>query len=229
MTVLLAAAVIPPIYLMVYIYRKDKIEKEPAGLIVRLFIFGCVSMIAAALVESVLFEQLAGVVNPNSIGYLLIEYFLCVGLVEEFLKYAALRLASWRNPAFNYCFDGVVYSVAAAMGFAALENISYIGVYGLSVALTRAVTAIPLHCICGIFRGYYYGMAKYHLRKGRRDRSSRNRWLAILIPTLIHGFYDFCAASGIQALIPVFWVNLIVLDILALRAVNRYARLDRMI
>ena len=226
MSIMLAAAVIPPLYLLYVIYRMDKIEKEPASLILKLFVFGCVAVVPAALIESYVIEGLAMVVRPATIPFLLIENFLCVALVEELVKYLGLKLGSWRNPAFNYCFDGVVYAVTVSLGFAAAENIGYVASYGISVAVTRALTAIPGHCIFGIFMGYYYGMAKYAASHGDKGRASTYRVLAVVMPMIIHGFYDFCASSGYDILIMVFFAYIIILDIYAIRAVKRYARND---
>ena len=36
MTILLLAALLPPLFLMIKIYKLDKVEKEPGGLIVKL-------------------------------------------------------------------------------------------------------------------------------------------------------------------------------------------------
>ena len=226
MRILLAAAVIPPLYLLYVIYRMDKIEKEPASLILKLFVIGCVVVVPAALIESYVIEGLAMVVRPATIPFLLIENFLCVALVEELVKYLGLKLGSWRNPAFNYCFDGVIYAVTVSLGFAAAENIGYVASYGISVAVTRALTAIPGHCIFGIFMGYYYGMAKYAASHGDKGRASTYRVLAVVMPMIIHGFYDFCASSGYDILIMVFFAYIIILDIYAIRAVKRYARND---
>ena len=46
--VLFAAAVIPPAILMIYIYKKDKVDKEPIGLLLRLLLAGALSVVSAA-------------------------------------------------------------------------------------------------------------------------------------------------------------------------------------
>ena len=53
MTIILFAALFPPIFLMIRIYRMDKIEREPGGLILKLFLFGAVAAIAAGDRKSV--------------------------------------------------------------------------------------------------------------------------------------------------------------------------------
>ena len=52
---LVVAAVIPALFLMYYIYRHDRIEKEPGRLLARLVLFGILSAVTAGLIEA-LFE-----------------------------------------------------------------------------------------------------------------------------------------------------------------------------
>ena len=82
------------------------------------------------------------------------------------------------------------------MGFAIVENIAYVfsdfNMEGMSVAILRMFTAIPLHATCGIIMGYYLGEAKM-------GNNSKIRCLifAIAIPTLIHGLYDYFLSINI--------------------------------
>ena len=55
MRVLLAAAVLPALFLMGYIYKLDRVEKEPIGLLLLLAGAGALSCFPAAILE-----QLAG-------------------------------------------------------------------------------------------------------------------------------------------------------------------------
>ena len=49
--ILIAAAVIPAVVLLVYIYRTDRLEKEPSGLLFSLLLSGVISTFLAALAE----------------------------------------------------------------------------------------------------------------------------------------------------------------------------------
>ncbi|MDY2959228.1 MAG: PrsW family glutamic-type intramembrane protease [Hornefia sp.] len=225
-TLLLLAAVIPPLFLMRKIYRIDKVEREPLGLVAKLFFFGILITIPAGYIESFL-ERLLGVIaSEKSLMYRLVSNFLIVAWAEEGLKHFALKRGSWRNTAFDYRFDAIVYSVAVALGFAAFENIGYVFSYGLANALGRAVTAVPAHCICGIFMGYYYGTAKYFaVRKGWK-RESFYQFLSLFIPILIHGFYDFAATSGSNGTSAVFLMYIIAMDVVAYITVLRMSKND---
>lgn len=226
---LLAAALIPPLFLLVKIYKLDKIESEPIGLIIKLFIFGAITVFPAGFLESYLGDGLLKSLIPDteSVLYRFVFYFFVVALVEELVKYIALKFGSWRHPAFDYQFDGIVYSVAVTLGFAALENIGYVSMFGPGTAAVRAVTAIPGHCIFGIFMGHYYGMAKKCELMGDSVASKRFRMLAVISPMIMHGFYDFAASSDSEMLSIIFFIYIIILDIFAFRAINKYAKEDQ--
>lgn len=231
--ILLAASVIPPLYLLWKVFQSDQIEKEPPGLLASIFVLGMLSTIPAGFLE-LIGSNILGALLPESLSaspsgmriFNLLFYFIVVGGSEEFVKYCAMRIPSWRSPAFNYVFDGVVYGAAAALGFATLENIMYVLDTGLVTAGVRAWTAIPLHCIAGIFMGHYYGIAKSAERRG--DRARRNRLLrrSILIPMLIHGAYDFIATDESPLLSVLFFAYIVVLDLFAIRALNEFSAHD---
>lgn len=227
MTILLTAALVPPLFLLVQIYRMDKVEKEPKSLIVKLVFFGVLTTIPAALLESVAEGILPGILTPKTVSYILVDNFLCVALVEELVKYMALKGVSWNHPAFNYTFDGIVYAVSVSIGFAAAENILYVQGGGLGTAAVRAVTSIPGHCIFAIYMGIAYSLAKYYETRG--DLKLRQKYLnhAILIPMLLHGFYDFCASMDSGTWTMIFLVFVIVLDVVAYRKVREMEREDR--
>lgn len=162
----------------------------------------------------------------NPVVVLLIDNFVCVALIEECCKYFFLKKGSWNHPAFDYCFDAIVYSVVVSLGFAAIENIMYVFQNGLHVALLRAVTAIPGHTIFGIFMGHYYGMAKMKERLGDLSASASYRRKAVFVPVCLHGFYDFTASMQSTLMTGVFFIFIIFMDIIAIRSIKDYSKRD---
>ena len=226
MLILSLAALLPPFYLMRYIYRQDKVEKEPVGLVVRTVIFGIICVFPTIIVEGFLINAINSAVPPTTIPGLLLENMIGVALVEEFFKMSACKLSVWKNPEFNYSFDGIVYSVAAAIGFAAFENIMYVFDGGLITALVRAVTAIPGHTIFGIFMGMHLGIAKYEEVRGNTANSSRHKRLALIVPVILHGLYDFICSLGSEIGMVIFFVGLVCLDIYTIRKVKEFEQRD---
>ncbi len=188
MYLLFIAALLPAAALMVYVYKKDKVEPEPVKLVLRVFLLGAASGIVAGTVESVLFGVFESTI-PSGMLLLVIEYFIGVAAVEEACKFFCLNTVK-KNPAFNYLFDAVVYSVAAALGFAALENVFYVFDGGLETAVMRAIFSVPGHAADGVVMGVFFGIARQRELQGRRSAARVNYWLAFLLPVIEHGFYD---------------------------------------
>ena len=227
MTILLLAALLPAIVLLVYVYKKDRAEKEPVGLILGLFLMGACGGPVAAFAESILFEVFEAVI-PSGPMLVILQYFVGVAMVEEGVKYFILRTTR-KNPNFNYVFDGVVYAVAVSLGFAALENVEYVLQYGLGTGLVRAITSVPGHAIFGVFMGYYYGFAKLAEYEGDKEREQHYKRLAVVVPLLLHGTYDFFAMTmqfdGRFTIL--FFAFLAGLYLVGTRQVNRSAMEDR--
>ena len=199
---LLLAALVPAAFLMVQVYRLDRIEKEPAGLLLKLALFGALSGLAAGAIEGAL-TRLLDVTLGGSTLRLVLENFLAVALVEEACKRWVVLKFAWRHPAFDYRFDAVVYCVFSALGFAALENILYVAEYGFAVAVSRALLSVPGHCFFAVYMGIYLGQAKMAERAMQRyyielPDESPGQYLraSLLVPTLLHGFWDFSLSVG---------------------------------
>ena len=192
---LIASAVIPAVFLMVRVYRSDRLEKESSRQLWHLVRGGILSALLALVEERVLSWGLDAVVEQNTVLYNVILYFVIVAVSEESSKYIFLKRSSWRSPEFNCQYDGVVYAVFTSLGFALWENISYVMSYGFSTALVRAVTAIPGHACFGVFMGVFYGMAKKLEHRRKNKASVICRCCAILLPALLHGTYDYIAST----------------------------------
>lgn len=226
--IMLAAALLPPFYLFYKIYQKDTIELESSGLIIRLFLYGALTTVAASVLE------LAGTfllnrtgLNQGGILYLLIDNFIVIACAEEGVKRFALKKLTWKSPEFNFLFDGVVYAAAVSLGFAAAENVMYVtGFGGLGTAFIRAFTAIPLHCITGIYMGHFYGMAKFAENRNNPAAKKVYWTQSMLMPVLLHGLYDFLASMEGEFSTLAFYVLVIVVEIVALRQLNTYAVQD---
>ena len=227
--VLIAAAVIPAVILLLQVYRADRLEKEPTGLLISLLVFGVIATALAIVTETIGENILLSFFDETDLGYLILSNFIVVALSEEGFKLLLLRWRTWRSPNFNCQFDGVVYAVFVALGFALWENISYVLMYGLSTALVRAVTAVPGHACFGVFMGVWYGLAKRLHGQGRDGASKICRVLALLLPALLHGCYDFIASIESVHYGWLFAAFVAILFVLAFILVRRQARRDRYI
>ncbi len=199
-----AAALLPAIVLLRYIYRHDHIEKEPAPLLIRLLLGGVLSAFAAILLETVGMWILPVIAAEDSVLYYVLLAFLVVAVSEEGAKLFFLKKYSWDQPAFNYMFDGIVYSVFVSLGFAAFENVKYVFDYGLSVAFSRAFLAVPAHMAFAVFMGIFYGRARCYAHRGKGAAAKTNMMAGFLAAALLHGFYDACLMVGTNLSLIVF-------------------------
>ncbi len=193
--ILAILAVLPAAVLLCIIYKADKVEKEPLGLMAAVFFFGALSTLSAVFLEYFGIMVLDMVFPKQNIVYSLIENFLVIGVAEEAGKYFVLKKCTWNNEEFNFAFDGIVYSVCASLGFATIENVMYVFQFGFMTGLMRAVLSVPGHCIFGVFMGAYYGLAKGYECRGRFDKRNLNTQKAFWIPVGLHGLYDFCLST----------------------------------
>lgn len=181
--VLFNLALAPIAAVLVFIYVKDKYEREPLALLVGCFFLGILSVLPAILLETL--AQKAGInVSSNTFTTFIYAFFV-VGFSEEFCKFIIIRLFIFKNKNFNEPFDGIVYCVVVSMGFAAIENVMYVLQGGLGTAIMRMFTAVPAHALFGIFMGYFIGKAKFSNKKGLY------LFLGLFIAIVMHGLYDF--------------------------------------
>ena len=187
---LIIIALIPSIILLLYIYRKDRIEKESIRFLTKCFLWGIAIVLPVAFLETVMGIVLDETFIEGSIGYAIVDGFIVAALSEEFCKYTALKLRTWKSVEFNSSFDGIVYAVFVSLGFATFENILYVIDGDLSTALFRMFTAVPGHAYDAVFMGFFYSCAKKAEIEGNRFKMKINRRLSLIIPILFHGAYD---------------------------------------
>lgn len=189
--IILAAALLPAALLWLYIWKKDP-QKEPTFWLVKATLWGVAICIPVAILELVIDATLFWGGEPTSLFGTTIQAFFVAALPEEAAKLFVLWLLLRKNPFFDEHFDGIVYAVCVGLGFAAIENIFYIfGQEGwLSVAITRALLAVPGHYAFAILMGYYYSIHHFV------NDSPRVAICVLLVPVLAHGIYDAIAMSG---------------------------------
>ena len=172
--ILIFLTLIPSILIGLFVYYKDKYEKEPLNLIFRAFLFGCL-----AVIPSIIIEQFFMFIQLDKFDIFLFA-FIGIALVEEGSKFFFLKKFLFPHKEFNEPFDGIIYAVMISLGFATVENFMY--VFGSEdsfyVAFIRMFSAVPLHAACGVIMGYYVGEAKFE-----EKRANLLLFMAVLVAT----------------------------------------------
>lgn len=171
-------ALIPGLFLCGYIFYKDKVEREPVGLLSLLFVMGTVAYILSAFLQRYVADGIdslfAGSMQYSAEGALLysssraeflhklLNACISFSLVPICIKWAVLYFGTHKTKHFNYLFDGVVYSVFLSLGFAVAEIIHFALQNDSDLLLPKVLTVLPCHLFIGILMGYYYTM--WHMR-----------------------------------------------------------------
>ena len=221
------AAVLPAVFLLRYIYREDTVEPEPPLLLIRLLFMGVIAALISIVLESLGESILNALVDPGSPWYTVLLAFFVVAVVEEGTKFFFLYRRTWRDPNFNYRFDAILYAVFVSLGFAAFENVKYVFSYGLSVALPRAILAVPGHMGFAVFMGIFYGRAKRCCDWGNGFGCAVNLILGYLFPVFLHGVYDTCCMLGTNRSTLVFVGFVLAMYLIVFCLLRHESRTDR--
>jgi len=215
---ILVIAITPVIALGLAIYFTDRYDKEPLHLLFKVFSFGALSVLPILVVEGFL-------VAVNIFEGLLasaFSAFVVAGLTEEFFKREVVLRIAYRHRAFDEKLDGIIYAVFASLGFAMVENIMYVLTNFSAnphIGISRGIFSVPTHVLLGITMGYYLALAKFSSDKNLEKRYIRK---ALVVPALLHGFFNFILLADIPVLLALFIPYVLFLWVANLKKLNQY-------
>ncbi len=215
--IVILAAIAPCAFWLWLIYKWDRYKPEPKWLIIRTFIYGLVIAIPVAFIETILYPNAPQ--QPSSLSAAAYLAFIVAGVTEEGGKFLIVRTTVYNSPHFEEPADGLVYSAAAALGFASLENIIYVFSFGLQVILVRALFSNLAHVLFSSLWGYPLALGKLGLIH------KRYTWIGLLAAMLAHGIFDFLfftQSNYTYLVIPLFF-GMIFLFVLMMRHANRHS------
>ena len=190
MLYVLLASLLPGLFWLWYFNRYDVGDREPLSKLLLCLVFGAIAVIPALSFEAPFRELLQ---TPNSLWVQMGVSFFIVGFGEELFKLLAVYLAVARSPEFSEPMDGIIYAIAASIGFSVVENILYISAFGLIVAPLRGTIATLAHIAFSGLAGYYFGRSKYS------PHPKRELALGLALATFFHGLYDFLLITGLAS------------------------------
>ena len=156
-------ALIPAALWMAAFYLLDRIEPEPKMFIFGIFLLG--GLLAGTVGQPLINEYFQVTEwSTGSLGLQLLTGILIIGIIQEFLKYAAVRYTIFNSQEFDQRIDGIVYGAAAGLGYATMLNIAYVvsndGVEPGIGAIRIVVNALA-HASFAAVTGYFLGRAKF--------------------------------------------------------------------
>jgi RsiW-degrading membrane proteinase PrsW (M82 family) len=180
---ILSAGIAPGLALLSFFYLKDEYEAEPIPYVLRTFIYGALLVLPIMFIQHVLQVE-------NLIKSEFFDAFISSGMFEELFKWLLLYYVIYRNVEFDEPFDGIVYGASVSLGFATTENIFYLVSHGVEHAVSRALLPVSSHALFGVIMGFYLSKAKF-----TEGLKVTGVIVALILPTLLHGFYDYILIS----------------------------------
>jgi len=215
-TLYIVFGILPSLIWLNFYLRRD-VGPEPKLMILKIFCYGMLATIPAIFLETAIFGEFSKLNFSSSVIFIL-NIFLGVALVEESLKFLAVKFGVLKNPEFDEPVDAMIYMITAALGFAAVENVLILlnlkplsEIFGVS--LFRFLGATFLHTLSSGICGFFIGLSFFDTPEGPRQGGAygagRRRWklvsLGLVLAILLHGFYNFYIMKGegsLKILIP---------------------------
>jgi len=181
----------PGLFWLWFFRRKDDHEPEPRSVVLRLFALGCLSTVPVLLFRPTLEGILPPEPGPTRD---LLDAFVVTAAGEEAVKLLAFAAGAMFSRHLDEPLDGVIYGVAAALGFASVENVLYVfGHDDPSLVVPRAFTATLGHVAFTGIAGYALGRARFSPRAAARIGTPA---AGFLLAVVLHGGYDYFLFLG---------------------------------
>jgi RsiW-degrading membrane proteinase PrsW (M82 family) len=181
-----------PSFLWLNFYLREDRRPEPKSMVLKVFFFGMIFAFLALFLEKILIEGIKRITLPKAIADL-IEIFLVVALIEEFLKFLVVREVVFESKELDEPVDCMIYMIIAGLGFAATENLLLLfplknEFFGkiFQISFLRFVSATFLHALSSAIVGFFIGLSFFR-KKERLKLIS----FGLFFATLLHGLYNF--------------------------------------
>ncbi|OGZ54365.1 MAG: hypothetical protein A3B25_01730 [Candidatus Ryanbacteria bacterium RIFCSPLOWO2_01_FULL_48_26] len=181
-----------PGFVWLLFYLKEDMHPEPKRLIALTFVMGMASAAVALVAETVLNS---GIFPVFGIVRLSVASLIIISLVEELAKFGAAYYSVNKSPYFDEPVDAMIYMVAAALGFATIENLGAItgvstaqGAFISSIfhiASLRFVGATLLHALASACVGYFWALDI------RDFKITKYLYIGLAAATVLHTIFNY--------------------------------------
>lgn len=190
-----------------YVYRKSRFHPPPLRLVAVAVLCGMASTFVVLHASGYLadrFPALRDMADDPRAAWRIAYFVVMVGLLEEGAKLLSVRLTVYYSRAFDDVVHGVVFSSAAALGFATVENARYVNWHGPEVLVGRVILSTFGHVLQSMIWGFAMGAER--VAAGRQRHGIL--LAGLLLAAVIHGLYDLLLLYGQM------WLALLLLFVL---------------
>lgn len=208
---ILLAAILPALLYAFIVYLSTPYKSVNLKTAFTYFFIGMTS-IFLVYGKFIAFPEWSNTVSINFLLNNIITAFIQVALIEEICKFVPLKVLDLSRFNVNKKIDlpiaTMFYSMMISIGFAVIENISYVRSYGDYVLVVRSFTAVIAHMISGLIMGYFIALGNMDtnlknisvmnifLKRHHKYRVLIFSFFGILASTIFHGFYDFIVMNS---------------------------------
>jgi RsiW-degrading membrane proteinase PrsW (M82 family) len=202
------AAILPMLVYLVIIWKYDRYDREPFGLVLQNYLFGGIGAIFFAVIGSSIVTYILSYFIPSHAQLERTEVIIIAPFVEELTK-GLFLLIVFSNKKFDNVTDGLVYGGAIGLGFGMTENFLYFIAFGgvnfsswITIVVIRTLFSGVMHCAATAIFGAFLGYAKF-----------KNLFFKIIFPPIglfiamfIHFAWNYSVSFESQTLIGFIFV-----------------------
>ena len=185
-------SLLPPLLIFFWLRKRKAGDEEYRKICNKALGRGALWCALAVTVLLVVFYGLEIVMTKlgvNSVLVALYHNFIVAALVEEGVKYTALKRHLMKHPYPYSRLDITSMMMIIGIGFGLLEAVFFAAGLNPGKMLARGIMA--MHCGYGFITGSFVGKA---MQTGKKKYTV----LGVLLPFVLHGTYDSCVSSELR-------------------------------
>jgi len=228
--------VLPALIWLFFWTREDRENPEPIGMVALAFIGGIIAVFISLFIEKIIFGiNIYSLFPSETVGQImnwfqeiaikkniLLDNFLMViifaPIIEEVSKFVIDYIFVLRSKEDDEPIDPIIYMIATALGFAAIENVLFLIdpilennlTYSIVTGNMRFIGASLIHTIASATIGIILSL-NFFKRRFRRDMAVL---FAIFMAILIHAIFNFFligSTRGSIITLEIIWASVIMI------------------
>jgi RsiW-degrading membrane proteinase PrsW (M82 family) len=206
----------PLIFLILIFFARKIMEKKVLNLFASAYFLGLLTAIPMILVLYFVYSY--WLTHVQSLRRIVFYSFVLIGFLSELFKFLLLRFYYLPKKSFTKPFDGILFSVMIAMGYATAANVYFFYEWRYTDGIRIVLYTLPVAVFfISIIMGFFIGLSKF--RSNNFD--SLTGFSAAVI---LFGFYSFCLLSGDYLLLSLIGGGVILIAFLLAAPLARLVR-----